>query len=152
MAPAPNQAETVIERCAALPVATRDKLAFKWIDRCVRVHAAIGLERIGYASEAERLGGHAQLRDRNDCRAVVPLLRTIEATVTGRKPYRVRTSDEELKLFACLHGLIVTIDTHLRDEGIDIHGVVNGVVTSARCAGVWDAEQALLADVSSESN
>src|SRR3954469_18339447 len=59
MSSAPEHAELVIGRCATLGRETRARLAHQWIDRCVRVHAAAALERVGHLIDAER---HASRR------------------------------------------------------------------------------------------
>lgn len=139
MSSAPEHADVISNLCQGLLPETRDALAYGWIDRCVRVHAADAVERAGYRDDAERLRGLAELRGRADCAQACRVLAATTASVG-------HDTSEKMDVLACLFALM-SVETYLQDTGPDFRRVVICIVTAARCAGAWNEERGQIADV-----
>jgi hypothetical protein len=136
---APEHADAISNLCAPLSQAKRDELAYRWIDRCVRVHAADAVERAGYPRDAERLRALAELRGRAECADACKVLAAATASIPG-------DTAETMEIVACLFCLM-TVEGDLHDTGTDFRGVIICTVTAARCAGAWNEEPGQIADV-----
>lgn len=125
--------------CEALPPSERDALAFRWIDRCVRVHAPTALERCGYVEHARTIRALPEIRSAEDFGAG-------EAALLDAARVMLGESDDERGVLAGLFALS-TVRRSFGDESVDLEGVVITTVTSARCMGATNEEQEQAADV-----
>jgi hypothetical protein len=139
MPSAPEHADVVMGMFDRLPAETRVRLAYRWLDRCVRVHAAGALERAGYHVEADGLRGLTEVRDRKDG---LLAYEAMSASVRGVMARRTGPMDA----LACTFGLMAAIQD-VRDDGPDLAEFIVCIVTAARCAGAWHEEQDQLDDV-----
>jgi hypothetical protein len=136
---APEHAAVVWNLCQGLSSDSRDELAYRWIDRCVRVHAADAVERAGDRHDAERLRGLDELRGRADCAHACTVLAAATAGVGS-------DTSEKMDVLACLFCLM-TVEPYLHDAGTYFRDVIICIVTAARLADAWTEEQAQIADV-----
>ena len=139
MPSAPEHAHVIASLCEGLSPEQREALAYRWIDRCVRVHAAVAVERAGYPRDAARLRALAELRGRADCAEACKVLAAATASIPGDTP-------ETMDTVACLFCLM-TVEGDLHDAGPEFRGVIISTVTAARCAGAWNEERDQIADV-----
>ena len=141
MPSAPEHADLISSLCEGLSPEKREALAYRWIDRCVRVHAPEAVERAGYPRDAARLRGLAELRGRADCAEACKVLAAATASIPGDTP-------ETMEIVACLFCLM-TVEGDLHDAGPDFRGVIICTLTAARCAGASNEERGQIDDVNS---
>jgi hypothetical protein len=142
MASAPEHADTLLALAAQLPPERLDKLALKWLDRCVRVHASAALERIGRSTDASALLSLAPLSDRASWQTARSTVLRATVPLGGGG-----ASETEMGTMAGLFGLAVTLDEYLAEQAPQFKSVIVGVVTSARCMGAWHEEREQLAEL-----
>jgi hypothetical protein len=130
----------MIAMCCVLSPEKCDRLAYAWVDRCVRVHTAAALERVGHRVDAHRLRDLDQLYDRARCvqarDALVEIGRGIPAV-----------SGDEKSALACIRSLTSAISLHVGEDGPDLYWVAVGTLTAARCAGAMLEEHDQVEDV-----
>jgi hypothetical protein len=133
----------ILELMAPLSDDARARLAFRWLDRSLRVRVVTALRRAGQDAAAAKLALLGELHDREACRAATEAL--IE--VFGQDGCGPQLDSETLTSGVLL---LTTLSTHLRADGPDAFGVVVGTATIAACAGAWAEETAeQIADVES---
>jgi hypothetical protein len=124
---APGHARYVVNLMEPLAPEVRASLAYRWLDRCVRVHAVAALIDDRQLAAAEQLRCLPEIRDLGTCATAMSTLRQ----VFDRPGFSPQI---DVATLSCGFGLIGTLREIVEANGPNTFDVAMGTLISARGA------------------